>query len=127
MAAPIPANPAPTMTASNRSEVIGRRYQGYWLSLDRPGPLGFEGSDAGHRAIALLPGLLRRVEHEHAHRVVGHRLRRERLQLVGALVLPLIDGGRTRIAAVGHGQHRVDLAAVRLGAIDGGKRQDPGA
>src|SRR3954447_8746979 len=127
MAAPIPANPAPTMTASNRSEVMVRRYQGYWLSLDRPGALGIEGGDAGHRAIALVPGLLRRVEHEHANGLVGHGLLRERLQLVGALVLPLVDGRGTRVVAVGHRQHRVHLAAVRLGALDGGKREDPAA
>src|SRR5690242_10216224 len=129
MAAPIPANPAPTMTALKCSEVMVRRYLRYRArpapqsALQRSGALVLGGGDAHDGAVTLAPRLGGGIEDEHPDRGVLHRLGRVGLQLGGALVLPVADRRLAGVGAVGHGQHRVGLAGVWLTAI--GLRDHP--
>src|SRR4051812_50055182 len=79
MAAPIPPKPAPTMTASYSSEVMSQTVPQVpetsttGSALESSGSRRIQGGDAGHRAVALLPGFGRRIQHIQLHRIVGDR------------------------------------------------------
>src|SRR5262245_1236822 len=105
MAAPIPPKPAPTMTASNCSEVMTRRYLRYQIgtgrpsggasALDRARSRRVQRRDAGHRPVALIPRFGRRIQHVQLNGVVRHRRRRIARQRRTALVGVRVDGGLT--------------------------------